>query len=81
MPPDAEIDATVEGPAIESAEVGARLVFTFNTSGFSGVIYVDLVASHPHGTCTVFATFVSFATPVDQPVASAMFNAAVDAAG
>jgi hypothetical protein len=79
-PADAQIDARVEGPAIEGADVGARLVFTFSAGGFSGEIFVDLVASHPHDSCTVFASFVSFGTPVDPVVASAMFNAAVEAA-
>ncbi len=78
-PPDAEFDASVEGPAVEGAQVGARLVVGFNAGGISGEFYIDLVASRVDERCTVFATFMGFGEPVDPAVASAMFDAAVTA--
>lgn len=76
-PADAVLDARVEGTTIEGADVGARIVVTFTSQGFSGEFYVDLVAAHPSASTTIFATFLSFGTPVDQEVASAAMLAAL----
>lgn len=78
-PDDAEFDASVEGPSVTGADVGARLVVGFNADGFSGTFYVDLVATRVGERCTVFGTFVSFGAPVDEEVASDAFVAAVAA--
>lgn len=78
-PAGTTFEGRVEGTTIEGADVGARLIVTFNTEGFVGEIYVDLVAARYGTTCTIFSTFISFVVPVDQVVASAMFTAALAA--
>jgi hypothetical protein len=78
-PAGTTFEARVEGTTVEGADVGVRLIVTFNTEGLIGEIYVDLVAARFGPTCTVFATFISFAAPVDQTIASAMFTAALAA--
>jgi len=79
VPGEAQVDARVEGTTIEGADVGARIVISVTVQGMTTEVYVDLVAAHPDATGTIFATFVSFAAPLDQAVASAMMLAAINA--
>lgn len=78
-PAGTTLEGRVEGTTIEGADVGARLIVTYNTAGVTGEIYVDLVAARDGTATTLFATFISFGVPVDQLVASAMFTAALAA--
>lgn len=75
-PADAVFEGRVEGTTIEGADVGVRLILSFDSAGFAGEIYFDLVAARD-GQTTIFATFTSFAAPIDQAVASAMVTAAL----
>ncbi|MEQ1874219.1 MAG: hypothetical protein ABL953_10875 [Ilumatobacteraceae bacterium] len=79
-PAGTTLEGRVEGTTIEGADVGARLIVTFNGGGLAGEFYVDFVAARYESTTTIFAVFISFAAPVDQLVASAMFTAALAAA-
>lgn len=79
VPEGTTLESRVEATTIEGADVGARLIVTFNAGGVAGEIYIDLVAATCGDECTLFATFASFIVPVDQAVAGAMVTAALSA--
>lgn len=76
--PTEELVFSFEEVTVAGAQSGARFEMSFDVSGFVGSIFVEFQGARM-GSCTLFASFITFGQPFDRDVADALFQAAVNA--
>lgn len=73
-----ELTLSFEELTVAGSQAGARFEMSFDVSGFSSSVFVEFQGARM-GSCTVIASFITFAEPFDRDIADTLFSAAVGA--